>query len=205
MGAEGDFPRPVQARISAKARQCRRENCGRSRLKAIGSEFWMEEARNKYQMVYFIVCLFIYFSTSLSARFYVPPRDCVSFTALSPSLRSGPAPSRHSVNSSWTGLPGGPVIKNLPASNGETDIENRLMDAGRGEERVRWGRWWGHHSSIVAWGIPQTEKPGGLQRARQDWATNISAFMTSPNRKDCHLLQATLRGSHIGIQGSVSE
>ena len=100
MGAEGYFPRPVQARISAKARQCRRENCGRSRLKAIGSEFWMEEARDKYQMVYFTVCLFIYFSTSLSARFYVPPGDCVSFTALSPSLRSGPAPSRRSVNSS---------------------------------------------------------------------------------------------------------
>ena len=29
------------------------------------------------------------------------------------------------------------VLKNLQGSNGETDIENRLMDMGRGEERVR--------------------------------------------------------------------
>ena len=31
------------------------------------------------------------------------------------------------------------VLKNyLQGSNGETDIENRLMDMGRGEERVRY-------------------------------------------------------------------
>ena len=29
------------------------------------------------------------------------------------------------------------VLKNLQGGNGETDIENRLMDMGRGEERVR--------------------------------------------------------------------
>ena len=29
------------------------------------------------------------------------------------------------------------VLKNLQDSNGETDIQNRLMDMGRGEERVR--------------------------------------------------------------------
>ena len=29
------------------------------------------------------------------------------------------------------------VLKNLQGSNGETDIENRLIDMGRGEERVR--------------------------------------------------------------------
>ena len=29
------------------------------------------------------------------------------------------------------------VLKNLWGSNGKTDIENRLMDMGRGEERVR--------------------------------------------------------------------
>ena len=29
------------------------------------------------------------------------------------------------------------VLKNLQGSNGETDIENRIMDMGRGEERVR--------------------------------------------------------------------
>ena len=30
------------------------------------------------------------------------------------------------------------VLKNLFTGNGETDIENRLMDIGRGEERVRY-------------------------------------------------------------------
>ena len=30
------------------------------------------------------------------------------------------------------------VLKNLQGSNGETDIENRLIDMGRGEERVRY-------------------------------------------------------------------
>ena len=29
------------------------------------------------------------------------------------------------------------VLKNLFTGNGETDIENRLMDMGRGEERMR--------------------------------------------------------------------
>ena len=29
------------------------------------------------------------------------------------------------------------VLKNLKSSNGKTDIKNRLMDMGRGEERVR--------------------------------------------------------------------
>ena len=29
------------------------------------------------------------------------------------------------------------VLKNLQGSNGETDTESRLMDMGRGEERVR--------------------------------------------------------------------
>ena len=29
------------------------------------------------------------------------------------------------------------VLKNLKGSNGETDIKNRFMDMGRGEERVK--------------------------------------------------------------------
>ena len=36
------------------------------------------------------------------------------------------------------------VLKNLQDSNGETDIENRLMDMGRGEKRVR-------HIERVTW------------------------------------------------------
>ena len=38
------------------------------------------------------------------------------------------------------------------------------------------------HSSILAWGIPRTEEPGGLQsmgsqRVRHDWATNTHSFL----------------------------
>ena len=29
------------------------------------------------------------------------------------------------------------ILKNLQGNNGDTDIETRLMDMGRGEERVR--------------------------------------------------------------------
>ena len=40
------------------------------------------------------------------------------------------------------------------------------------------------HSSILAWKIPQTEEPGGLQsigsqRARHDWTTNTHKVMKS--------------------------
>ena len=39
------------------------------------------------------------------------------------------------------------------------------------------------HSSILAWRIPWTEEPGGLQpvwsqRVEQDWATNTFTFFT---------------------------
>ena len=42
------------------------------------------------------------------------------------------------------------------------------------------------HSSILAWRIPWTEEPGGLQsmgsqRARHDWVTNAFAFFWSPS------------------------
>ena len=38
------------------------------------------------------------------------------------------------------------------------------------------------HSRILAWKIPQTEEPGGLQsmglqRVRHDWATNTSVIL----------------------------
>ena len=32
------------------------------------------------------------------------------------------------------------------------------------------------HSSILAWRIPQTEEPGGLQRVGHDCATNTLTF-----------------------------
>ena len=58
-------------------------------------------------------------------------------------------------------------------SIGETDIDNRLMEMGRGEERVRcmervtWKltleKAMAPHSSALAWKIPWMEEPGRLQ------------------------------------------
>ena len=68
----------------------------------------------------------------------------------------------------WRNLPGGAVVKNPPAeqetqvpSLGQEDLLEKEMAA---------------HSSIFAWKIPQTEKPGmlqslGLQRVRHDLVT----------------------------------
>ena len=67
-------------------------------------------------------------------------------------------------------FPGEAVVKNLPArqeawiwSLGQKDPLEKSMAT---------------HSSILAWEIPQTEEPGGLQsmglqRIGQNWATNI--------------------------------
>ena len=50
------------------------------------------------------------------------------------------------------------VVRNLPASAG--DIETRLRSLGQ-EDALEEGM--ATHSSILAWGIPWTEEPGGLQ------------------------------------------
>ena len=34
------------------------------------------------------------------------------------------------------------------------------------------------HSSILAWEIPWTEKPGGLQKVGHDWVTNTNLTLT---------------------------
>ena len=47
-----------------------------------------------------------------------------------------------------TGFPGGSVVKNLPANEGDTDPLEKEMAI---------------HSSILAWEIPWTEESGGLQ------------------------------------------
>ena len=59
------------------------------------------------------------------------------------------------------GFPGGSVVKNLPANAG--DIKTRVSSLGR-EDPVEEGM--AAHSSILAWRIPWTEKPGGLQSIR---------------------------------------
>ena len=53
------------------------------------------------------------------------------------------------------GFPGGSVVKNLPANAGDMgSIPGWRRSSGGGNA---------NHSSILAWKIPWTEKPGGLQ------------------------------------------
>ena len=59
------------------------------------------------------------------------------------------------------------MVKNPPTNSGDTDPISGL---GRSPEEGN-----GYHSSILAWEIPWTEKPGGLQskeslRVGHDWA-----------------------------------
>ena len=56
---------------------------------------------------------------------------------------------------SITGFPGGSVVKNLPVHAREVGL---IPGSGRSP-----GEGNGNHSSILAWKIPWTEKPGGLQ------------------------------------------
>ena len=62
------------------------------------------------------------------------------------------------------GFPGGSVVKNLPANAGDPGsilgLENPL------EKEMA------THSSILAWRIPRTEEPGGLQSTGLQRVTN---------------------------------
>ena len=53
------------------------------------------------------------------------------------------------------GFPGDPVVKNPPANAGDT---GSIPGSGRSLEEEM-----ATHSSILAWEIPWTEEPGGLQ------------------------------------------
>ena len=55
------------------------------------------------------------------------------------------------ISPEW-GFPGGSVVKNPLASAG--DVGDAERSPGGGD---------GNHSSILAWEIPWTEEPGGLQ------------------------------------------
>ena len=64
-----------------------------------------------------------------------------------------------------TEFPGGAVVKNLPANAGDVGL---IPGSGRSP-----GEGHGNPLHILAWGIPWTEEPGGLQsmgsqRVRQD-------------------------------------
>ena len=50
------------------------------------------------------------------------------------------------------------VVKNQPASAGEVRDEGSIPGSGRCPGGVH-----GNHSSVLAWRIPWTEEPGGLQ------------------------------------------
>ena len=53
------------------------------------------------------------------------------------------------------GFPGGSAVKNPPANAGDTGL---IPGVGRSPEKEM-----ATHSSILAWEIPRTEEPGGLQ------------------------------------------
>ena len=54
------------------------------------------------------------------------------------------------------GFPGGSVVKNLPANAGESLVRSLGQEDLPEKEMAT-------HSSILAWEIPWTEEPGGLQ------------------------------------------
>ena len=56
------------------------------------------------------------------------------------------------------GLPGGSMVKNLPVNAGDTgNVGLFLGQADTLEKEMA------THSSMLAWKIPRTEEPGGLQ------------------------------------------
>ena len=55
-------------------------------------------------------------------------------------------------------VPGGSVVKNLPANTGDTGSVGSIPGSERSSDKGN-----GNQSSILAWRIPWTEQPGGLQ------------------------------------------
>ena len=56
------------------------------------------------------------------------------------------------------GFPGGLAVKNLPVNAGDTGDTSSIPGLGRSLEEET-----ATHSSMLAWRIPWTEEPGGLQ------------------------------------------
>ena len=56
------------------------------------------------------------------------------------------------------GFPGGSVIKNPSANAGDTENKGSILNREESLEEEM-----ATHSSILAWRIPWTEEPGGLQ------------------------------------------
>ena len=73
------------------------------------------------------------------------------------------------AHSSIRGFPGGSVGKDLPANAGDARDVGLIPGSGRSLEEEM-----ATHSSVLAWRIPWTEEPGGLQsmglqRVRHSW------------------------------------
>ena len=56
------------------------------------------------------------------------------------------------------GFPSGSVVKNLPANAGDARETGSILDFEDSLEKEM-----ATHSSILAWKVPWTEEPGGLQ------------------------------------------
>ena len=94
-------------------------------------------------------------------------------------------------DSIWASL-GAQMVKNLPAM-----WKIQVQSLG-GEDCLEKGM--AIHSSILAWTIPWTEEPGGLQsmgsqRVRYDWATNMTVFTTEQSPQQ-ERRKVTHRGCH---------
>ena len=81
-----------------------------------------------------------------------------------------------STNPDLQGFPGGTVVKNPPANAGDAGDTGSTPGSERPLEEEM-----ATHSSILAWKIPWTEEPGGLQAmgsktVRQNLVTNTFTF-----------------------------
>ena len=89
-------------------------------------------------------------------------------------------PRSYSIEAILWAFPIAQLVKNLPAMQ-----EIQVRSLGR-EDPLE--KEMAVHSSILAWRIPRTEEPGGLQstgsqRGEHDWATSLSL--------SCHLISDT--------------
>ena len=88
-------------------------------------------------------------------------------------------------------------------NNGPTTQETQVWSLGRWDP-LKKGM--ATHSSILAWRIPWTEKPGGVQsvgsqRVRHDWATNPLVFFWFRKLKALRKIALTQRLNNDSIKG----
>ena len=69
------------------------------------------------------------------------------------------------------GFPGGTVVKNLPNNAGDPGVTGLVWSLGE-EDPLEEGK--ATHSSTLAWRIPWTEEPGGLQSTGSQSQTQLS-------------------------------